>query len=232
MITALLAAALLATGADEPKKAEKKNVSARELLEFVCKNNKAWTMKDFPLYEVWSDPKTRAEISVSVPEKLHKQLNALATSGQPWAATLPRMAALTPLYVRVSRQAEDPPTAKDVVAKFGEPDKKVGAWHVYGTVRLQVSPKGFIHTVQVDGEKWKKLTDDLEARAAAPAAAKADPAKDKETRADAYLKYAKKLLDKGEAAKAKGRLEEIVKDFAGTKAAVEAKALLEKLAKK
>ena len=50
-------------------------------------------------------------------------------------------------------------------------------------------------------------------------------------KATPFLRYAKKLIDEGMLAKAKDRLEEIIRDYPGTPAADEAKRLREKLAK-
>jgi hypothetical protein len=59
----------------------------------------------------------------------------------------------------------------------------------------------------------------------------AEKEKKDDARAEAYLKYAKKLLDQGMIEKAKERLKEIVERFPESKAGEEAKKSLEKLAK-
>jgi hypothetical protein len=83
--------------------------------------------------------------------------------------------------------------------------------------------------------------EEAERRAAAEAERKAAAAEKKRREAEAKkaaqdeelaserLKYAKKLIDRGEADVAKERLQKIVKEFPNTKAAAEAKALLEKM---
>lgn len=55
---------------------------------------------------------------------------------------------------------------------------------------------------------------------------------EREKRAQSYLDYAKKLIDRGDVKTAKGRLEEVVRDYADTPQAEEAGSLLKNITKK
>lgn len=234
LLAAVTAAALADKGGKKGDVQEaRKEVDVGVLLWNVLKTEEAWSMKSLPLYESSASVGGRTRAAPSVTERQQKRLNDLLATRTKWANTLVEMAKVTPLYVRVTCRPADQPPVKEVEERFGAPDRKRGGWHYYGPVRLGVSDKGLIHTVQVDSPGWKRFCEEGEAmEAAAPTKAKAEADKDKEDRAASYVKFARKLAEKGEVEKAKARLREVVKDHAGTKAAAEAKTLLGELEKK
>ena len=76
----------------------------------------------------------------------------------------------------VEQKATIPGGIVDILAKFGDPDKKgklcdISEWlntyssvedtcYYYGSIRLSVSKDGFIIRVQVDGPAWQKKIND------------------------------------------------------------------------
>ncbi len=228
-------------GRDQPDNQKQNPVASGELLQFVCAKDEAWRMGQIPLFEEVYDPTTKATRSASVSDAQRAELTTRIESKDPWASKLLLGIEQTPLYLRIACRPQDQPLITDVIAKFGEPDRKQNvyperasspaqAWHYYGMARLGVSPEGRIFSVQLDSPHWRSLCEEIDMAAAVAAYKKAaakPPMKDldPEIKAASQLRLAK-TLQKSNPATAKLRLEQIVKDFPNTEAANEAKLLL------
>ena len=186
---------------------------------------------------------TRPVFRASVSDAQRAELTTRIKSQDPWASKLLLGIEQTPLYLRIACRPQDRLLITDVIAKFGEPDRKQNvyaerdsspaqAWHFYGMVRLGVSQEGRIFSVQLDSPHWRSHCEEMDVAAAVTAYKKAaakpkPPMKDvdPDIKAANQLRLAK-TLQKSNAATAKLRLEQIVKDFPNTEAANEAKLLL------
>jgi hypothetical protein len=133
-------------------------------------------------------------------------------------------------FARNNRTSVRSPKALTEVWK----DKYVAVLGVKGMPDLQVGDMVTVVVVNREvhlraSEVSKAKPADAEPDGAAPTAKKAEATVD--PRAEAYLNYARKLIDQGMADKAKARLKEIVEKFPGSKPAEEASKLLEELEK-
>ena len=111
-------------------------------------------------------------------------------------------------------------------------DKCVAVLGVKGMAELKLGDRVTVTVYNREVHlRASKVTKEEPGEARPDGAGTPEAGKTADERAEAYLKYARKLLDQGMTDRAKERLKEVVEKFPTTKSGEEAKKLLEKLDK-
>jgi hypothetical protein len=157
-------------------KAQKSNYErSKAILEFVCNNNEAWSMNGVITYTVTMDTTRKDTVNAkSLSEKEVDEIDSICRSNKTSLEKLTKIAAITKIYSQITCEYNQQIPIREVVVKFGEPDKKWKGsyesnpysksnvvWYCYGSLMLGVyqrrdTEEEYISVVRIDGPTWQK----------------------------------------------------------------------------